>query len=53
MEYIKLGLTGLEVSRVAFGCWAIGGHGWGSVDDRESTAAIRRALELGVTNQSI
>ena len=39
------------------GCWAIGGPfyesdgralGWGEVDDRESIAAIRRALELGV-----
>lgn len=38
------------------GCWAIGGQlwadeqalGWGDVDDRESIAAIRRALELGI-----
>ena len=36
---------------VGFGAWAIGGpwrFGWGSVDDDESVAAIRRAVELGV-----
>ena len=47
----------LTVSGLGFGCWAIGGPfgregaaaGWGDVDDDESVAAIRRALELGVT----
>jgi myo-inositol catabolism protein IolS len=48
MEYRKLGRTDLEVSRVAFGCWAIGGHGYGTVDDAESHRAIRQALDLGV-----
>jgi aryl-alcohol dehydrogenase-like predicted oxidoreductase len=46
-----------QVSALGFGCWAIGGPfgrngqaaGWGDVDDDESIAAIRRALELGVT----
>jgi aryl-alcohol dehydrogenase-like predicted oxidoreductase len=47
-----------EVSALGFGCWAIGGPfsdgegnplGWGEVDDDESKAAIRRALDLGVT----
>lgn len=36
------------VSPIGFGCWAIGGYGWGKVDDGDSGAAIRRALELGV-----
>jgi aryl-alcohol dehydrogenase-like predicted oxidoreductase len=52
-----LGRSGIEVSDIGFGCWAIGGpvtlngepDGWGAVDDDESTAAIRRALDLGVT----
>ncbi|HEX4226804.1 MAG TPA: aldo/keto reductase [Pseudonocardiaceae bacterium] len=53
-----LGRSGIEVSPVGFGCWAIGGPfvggdgkpaGWGEVDDAESIAAINRALELGVT----
>jgi aryl-alcohol dehydrogenase-like predicted oxidoreductase len=47
MEYRELGRTGLKVSAVSFGCWAIGGS-WGDVDDQESLAALRRALELGV-----
>jgi aryl-alcohol dehydrogenase-like predicted oxidoreductase len=47
-----LGDTGLEISRVGFGAWAIGGggweFGWGPQQDDESIAAIHRALELGV-----
>src|SRR5918996_1525881 len=53
-----LGRSGIEVSALGFGCWAIGGEwqdtdgqplGWGKVDDDESVRAIRRALDLGVT----
>jgi len=47
MEYRELGRTGWKVSGVSVGCWAIGGT-WGMVDDRESMAALRRAVELGV-----
>jgi aryl-alcohol dehydrogenase-like predicted oxidoreductase len=47
-----LGNTGLEITRVGFGAWAIGGggweFGWGPQQDDESIAAIHRALELGV-----
>jgi aryl-alcohol dehydrogenase-like predicted oxidoreductase len=42
----------MTISRVGFGAWAIGGgdwrFGWGHQDDRDSVAAIRRAVELGV-----
>ncbi len=48
MEYKKLGLTDLKISRLGFGGCPIGGHGWGKVRDEDSIAAIRRALELGV-----
>lgn len=48
MEYRRLGHTDLNVSRIGFGCWAIGGHGYGKVDDRESIKAIRKALDLGI-----
>lgn len=48
MEYRKLGLTNLRVSRLAFGGWAIGGYGWGKINDRDSVAAIRKALDLGI-----
>jgi len=48
MEYKQLGLSDLQISRIGFGCWAIGGHGYGKVDDRESVKAIQRALDLGI-----
>jgi aryl-alcohol dehydrogenase-like predicted oxidoreductase len=48
----QLGDTGLEITRLGFGAWAIGGggweFGWGPQEDDESIAAIHRALELGV-----
>src|SRR5512143_2296662 len=47
MHYRTLGRTGWEVSTISFGAWAIGGT-WGPVDDAESLAALRRAVELGV-----
>ena len=53
----KLGRSGVEVSALGMGCWAIGGPhsrggspvGWGQVNDEESRAALRRAFDLGVT----
>lgn len=47
MQYRELGRTGWKVSTVSFGAWAIGGS-WGSVDDRESLAALHRSIDLGV-----
>jgi aryl-alcohol dehydrogenase-like predicted oxidoreductase len=49
MRYRRLGKTGIEVSEVGFGGWSIGGKDYGPTYDRESVAAIRRVLELGVT----
>jgi aryl-alcohol dehydrogenase-like predicted oxidoreductase len=47
-----LGATGMDITRVGFGAWAIGGgdwsFGWGSQEDQESIAAIRHAVERGV-----
>jgi aryl-alcohol dehydrogenase-like predicted oxidoreductase len=53
----QLGSSGIAVSALGMGCWAIGGPfwagkqplGWGEVDDAESLRAIERALDLGVT----
>jgi aryl-alcohol dehydrogenase-like predicted oxidoreductase len=53
----RLGRSGIEVSALGIGCWAIGGpiyrdgkqSGWGEVDDNVSMRAIHRALEMGVT----
>ena len=47
MHYRKLGRTGLDVSDIGFGAWAIGG-GWGSQSEQDSIAALNRALDLGV-----
>ncbi|MFF0123020.1 aldo/keto reductase [Micromonospora arida] len=53
-----LGRSGITVSAIGMGCWAIGGplwgddgqpFGWGEVDDNESIRTIHRALDLGVT----
>ncbi len=52
-----LGRSGIEISALGMGCWAIGGpfwsgetpQGWGKVDDEESIRAIRAALDLGIT----
>jgi hypothetical protein len=52
LKTTPLGQTGLEITRVGFGAWAIGGggweFGWGPQDDQESIAAIRHALEQGI-----
>jgi len=52
MRTRKLGWTDLNLTVVGLGTWAIGGggwkYGWGPQDDRESKAAILRALELGI-----
>lgn len=48
MKTIALGATGLEVSRVAFGTWQLGGE-WGAFDEKAAVAAIRRARDLGIT----
>jgi aryl-alcohol dehydrogenase-like predicted oxidoreductase len=53
----QLGRSGIQVSALGLGCWAIGGPwlfngrpaGWSMVDDAESRRALQRALELGVT----
>ena len=48
----RLGRTDMEITRVGFGAWAIGGgdwaFSWGAQDDRDSIAAIRHAIERGV-----
>lgn len=52
MRKRRCGSTGLELTVIGFGAWAIGGgnwrFGWGPQDDEEAVAAIRRALDLGV-----
>src|ERR1700716_951199 len=52
MEYMRLGKTGLRVSRVFLGCMTYGvpdrgAHPW-SLDEEQSRPFIKRALELGI-----
>lgn len=62
MEPRRLGKSGIQVSPMGFGCWAIGGPikrrrldgtlspmGWGDVNDDESIKAIHTAIDMGVT----
>ena len=48
MHYTTLGKTGLKVSTIGFGAWAIGGMNWGKTDDAVSRQALHQALDLGV-----
>ncbi len=52
MEKRTFGKTGMEITLIGFGSWAIGGSGWaagwGLQDDDEAVGAIRRAVELGM-----
>jgi aryl-alcohol dehydrogenase-like predicted oxidoreductase len=47
MQYRELGRTGLSVSTISFGAWAIG-SAWGPVDDNESLKALHAAIDAGV-----
>ena len=47
MRLREFGATGLRVSEVGFGAWAIGGQAYGAVDRAESLRALARAEELG------
>src|ERR1700720_2798194 len=52
MEYVQLGRTGLEVSRICLGCTSYGvadrgNHAW-SLGEEESRPLIKRALEGGI-----
>lgn len=52
MQTKQFGKTDLSITPLGFGSWAVGGggwqFGWGTQNDKESVAAIRRALDLGV-----
>lgn len=47
MPYRHFGATGIQVSEVAFGAWAIGGRAYGAVDRQDALRALARAEEMG------
>jgi len=48
MQYRQLGSSGLAVSRIGCGTWALGGRGWGAHNEREARAALEACLESGI-----
>jgi aryl-alcohol dehydrogenase-like predicted oxidoreductase len=48
MEFADIAGTGLTVSRVGLGTWAIGGWMWGGTDEEESVKTIHTAVERGI-----
>ena len=49
MKTRRLGRTGLEVSEIGFGAWGLGATMWRGVSDDDGAAAVRAALDAGVT----
>jgi len=49
MEYRTLGKSGIKVSELAFGAWAIGGWLWGGADSKDAVKAIETAVDHGMT----
>jgi aryl-alcohol dehydrogenase-like predicted oxidoreductase len=47
MEYRDLGQTGMRVSEISLGTWALG-DGWGAVSEDDALGALNRAVDLGV-----
>ncbi len=48
MKYRKLGKTDLEISEVGFGVWSVSTGWWGKVEERDATAVLSKAFDLGV-----
>ncbi|MFP4605458.1 MAG: aldo/keto reductase [Bacteroidales bacterium] len=49
MIYNELGQSGIKLSAITFGAWAIGGFMWGGSDEEDAIKAIKRGYDLGVT----
>ncbi len=49
MEFTEISNTGVKASRICLGTWAIGGWMWGGTEEEKSIAAIREALDRGIT----
>ena len=49
METIKITISGIRVSRIALGTWAIGGWMWGGTEESEAIRTIATAIDRGIT----
>ena len=49
MNYNNLGETGIKISNIAFGAWAIGGWLWGGADEEDAIKALERSFDVGMT----
>src|SRR5690625_374249 len=49
IEKVKLGHTDIEISKITFGAWVIGGWNWGGSEETEATRTVRAAYESGMT----
>lgn len=50
MEKAILADTGIEVSRIGLGTWAIGGWMWGGSDEQAAVETVQRAVDRGITS---
>jgi aryl-alcohol dehydrogenase-like predicted oxidoreductase len=50
MQYNQLGDSGVKVSAITFGAWAIGGWMWGGADKKDALEAIDTSLDLGISS---
>ena len=48
IEKRRLGKSGIEITKLGLGLWAVGGTEWGETDDKESLDMISAALDLGI-----
>ncbi len=48
MEYRFLSKNKIKISALGYGCWALGGHGWGLVNNGDLSGSVYKALESGI-----
>jgi len=50
MNYVELGKSGVKVTPIIFGAWAIGGWMWGGADKKDAISAIHKSLDMGLSS---
>ena len=49
MEHVRLGKTAIELTKLTFGCWEMGGSQWEHTSDENNLRIIKTALDKGIT----